>query len=217
MLFNLRNPMVWLAADSARHTMRKPFQHGGRRSRRRGNAMVEMALIFLPMLVMFFGIFDVSMVVFLQNTLMHAAREGARFAMTYSPNYSGNSCSASQAACITQVVQTNAFGFLNGTNANLITVNYYTANDLTNPVMVCKATCTLKGTLPQTLSNGKVVSYPNQPGNIVEVVVTNYPWNWMFPVSATKYSLTSTSVNLNASAVDLLGGLPVGMTAPPTP
>ncbi len=197
--------------------MSKEFKYDVRHPGRRGNAMVEMALIFLPMLVMFFGILDVSMVVFLQNTLMHSTREGARFAMTFSSSYNGNSCAASQAACIQQVVQTNAFGFLNGTRASYITVNYYTANDLTNPVMVCNATCTLRGHLPQTLSNGIVVSYPNQPGNIVEVVVANYPWNWLFPVSATKYSLTSPSVNLNASAVDILGGLPVGTTAPPTP
>jgi Flp pilus assembly protein TadG len=197
--------------------MSKEFKYGVRHSGRRGNTMVEMALIFLPMLVMFFGILDVSMVVFLQNTLMHATREGARFAMTFSAAYDGNSCAASQAGCITQVVQANGFGFLNGTNANRITVNYYTANDLTNPVMACNPGCTLRGHLPQTLSNGTVVSYPNQPGNIVEVVVSNYPWNWLFPVSATSYSLTSPSVNLNASAVDILGGLPVGTTAPPTP
>ena len=179
--------------------------------------MVEMALIFLPMLVMFFGILDVSMVVFLQNTLMHATREGARFAMTYSPSYNSNSCAGSQAGCIQQVVQDNGFGFLSGTNASHITVNYYTANDLTNPVMVCTTTCALTGHLPQTLSNGTVVSYANQPGNVVEVVVSNYPWNWLFPVSATTYSLTSTSLNLGASAVDILGGLPVGTTSPPAP
>jgi Flp pilus assembly protein TadG len=179
--------------------------------------MVEMALIFLPMLVMFFGILDVSMVVFLQNTLMHATREGARFAMTYSAAYNGNSCAGSQAGCITQVVQANGFGFLSGSKASYITVNYYTANNLTNPVMACNGGCILRGALPQTLSNGTVVNYPNQPGNIVEVVVTNYPWNWLFPVSATSYSLTSPSVNLKASAVDILGGLPVGTTAPPTP
>jgi len=197
--------------------MSKKLQCGARRPGQRGNELVEMALIFIPMLVMFFGILDVSLVVFLQNTLMHATREGARFSMTFSSSYNGTSCAASQAACIQQVVQTNAFGFLNGSKASYIIVNYYTANDLTNPVMVCNATCTLKGHLPQTLSNGTVVNYPNQPGNIVEVVVSNYPWNWLFPVSATNYSLTSPSVNLNASAVDILGGLPVGTTAPPTP
>ena len=187
------------------------------RDGRRGNAMVEAALVLVPMLVIFFGILDVAMVVFVQNTLMNATREAARFAMTFSPSYNATSCTASQAACISQVAQTNAFGFLGGANANSIIVNYYTANDLTNPVMVCHPSCSLTGVLPQTLSNGKVVSYANQPGNIVEVVVQNYTWNWMFPVSPTNYRLTATSVNLTASAVDILGGLPVGMTVPPNP
>jgi len=179
--------------------------------------MVEAALVLVPTLVIFFGILDVAMVVFVQNTLMHATREAARFAMTYSPSYNASSCTSSQAACISQVAQTNAFGFLSGSNSNRIIVNYYTANDLTNPVMTCNPACALRGVLPQTLSNGKVVSYANQPGNIVEVVVQNYRWNWMFPVSPTNYTLTATSVNLNASAVDILGGLPVGTTAPPNP
>lgn len=179
--------------------------------------MVEMALVFVPMLVMFIGILDVSMVVFIQNTLMNATREGARFAITFSSSYSGTSCIASQAACISQAAQANAFGFLSGANANLIVVNYYTANNLSSPVMVCNPACSLTGTLPQTLSNGVVVNYPNQSGNVVEVVVNDYPWNWMFPVSATNYSLTARSVNLNASAVNVLGALPVGTTVPPNP
>jgi Flp pilus assembly protein TadG len=189
-----------------------------RRRGERGNAMVETALVFIPMLAMFFGIVDVSMVVFLQNTLMHATREGTRFGITFSSSYNGNSCATSEAACITSVVQTNAFGFLAGTKANLITVNYYTANDLTNPIETCNAgTCTQNGTLPQTLSNGTVVNYVNQPGNIVEVVVANYPWTWIFPVSATGFALTSNSVNLGASSMNVLGGLAVGTTVPPNP
>ncbi len=179
--------------------------------------MVEMALVFIPMLVMFIGILDVAMVVFIQNTLMNATREGARFAITFSSSYNGSSCASSQAACIVQATQANAFGFLGGGYANLVVVNYYTANSLTTPVMVCNPTCNLTGTLPQTLSNGVVVSYANQPGNIVEVVVSNYPWNWMFPVSATGSGSTASSVNLSASAVDVLGALPVGTTVPPNP
>jgi Flp pilus assembly protein TadG len=180
--------------------------------------MVETALVFIPMLAMFFGIVDVSMVVFLQNTLMNATREGTRFAITFSPTYNGTSCATSEAACITSAVQTNAFGFLAGTKSNLITVNYYTANDLTTPIETCNAgTCTQNGTLPQTLSNGTVVNYVNQPGNIVEVVVANYPWNWIFPVSATGFALTSNSVNLGASSMNVLGGLAVGTTVPPNP
>ena len=179
--------------------------------------MLEAALVLIPTFVIFFGILDVAMVVFVQNTLMNATREGARFAMTFSSSYNATSCASSQASCTSQVVQANGFGFLSGSNASRIIVNYYTANNLTTPVMVCNPTCALTGTLPQTLSNGIVVSYPNQPGNIVEVVVSNYPWNWMFPMSAAGYRLTATSVNLNASAVDVLGALPVGTTVPPSP
>lgn len=188
------------------------------RTGERGNAMLETALVFVPMLVMFFGIFDVSMVVFLQSTLMNAAQRGTRFAITFSSTYDGNSCASSQAACIVASVQDEAFGFLAGTKSNLITVNYYTANNLSTPIESCNAgTCAQNGTLPQTLSNGTVVNYVNQPGNIVEVVISNYPWNWLLPISATGYDLTASSVNLNASSVNVLGGLAVGTTIPPNP
>jgi Flp pilus assembly protein TadG len=189
------------------------------RSRERGNTILEAAFIFIPMLAMFFGIIDVSLVIFLQSTFAQATREGARFAVTYSSTYNGASCSSSQAGCMAQVSQAYAVGFLSGTKANYITINYYTANDLTNPVMTCTSAgvCTLKGTLPQTLSNGKVVNFANQPGNIVEVVVANYPWNWLFPVSAKGYALTAPSINLGASSMDVLGALPVGLITPPTP
>jgi Flp pilus assembly protein TadG len=189
-----------------------------RSARQRGNAMLETALVFVPMMVMFFGIIDVSMVVFLQSTLMSASREGTRFAITFRSTYNGTSCATSQATCITSVVQTNAFGFLAGAKSNLITVNYYTANNLSTPVETCNAgTCTQNGTLPQTLANGTVVSYVNQPGNIVEVVIANYPWNWLFPVSATGFRMTNTSVSLKASSMNVLGGLAVGTTVPPSP
>src|SRR5271169_6481668 len=127
----------------ARVLMRASQTHGRtgqpRRGRagERGNTMVETALIFIPMLAMFFGVVDVSMVVFLQSTLMNASREGTRVAITFASTYNGTDCSGSQATCITSAVQTNAFGFLAGSKSNLITVNYYTANDLSNPIEIC--------------------------------------------------------------------------------
>ncbi len=179
--------------------------------------MVEMALVLIPMLVMFFGILDVSMILFLQGTLMNATQQGTRFAITFGSTYNGTSCASSQSTCVVAAVQQNAFGFLSGTKSNLITVNYYTANNLSTPIESCNAgTCTLNGTLPQTLTNGVVVNYANQPGNIVEVVVNNYPWNWMFPVSA-KGTATARTINLNASSINILGGLAVGTTVPPNP
>jgi hypothetical protein len=182
---------------------------------------LEAGLIFLPMMAMFFGIVDVSFAVFIQSTLNTAAREGARFAVTFSPNYNGTSCASSQATCIAQVAQDNATGFLSGARASYITVNYYTANDLTNPVDSCNAgTCTLNpaaagtATLPQTLSNGIVVNFANQPGNIVEVSITGYPWNWLVPIRG--YS-GGTGIVMSAASMDILNALAVGVTTPPTP
>ena len=167
---------------------------------------------------MFLGIADVSLVIFLQSTLTNATLEGVRWAITFQSTYNGTDCSASQATCITKVVEDNTYGFLGSSKANLVTVNYYTANDLSNPVETCNSgSCTQGGTLPQTLSNGTVVKYANQPGNVVQVVVNNYPWNWLFPVAATGYHLTAQSINLNASSMDVLGGLALGTTIPPNP
>jgi Flp pilus assembly protein TadG len=185
------------------------------RQGQRGNAMLETALIFLPMMALMFGLVDISLAVFIQSTLTSATREGARFAITYRPSYNSTSCTTSQATCIAQVVTDNAFGFLSGTNANYITVNYYTANDLSNPVETCNAgTCRLVGTIPQTLSNGVVVNYVNQPGNIVEVVVAGYPWNWLVPLRGFS---AGTSITLGAASTDVLGALAVGSTIPPNP
>ncbi len=87
------------------------------------------------------------------------------------------------------VVQNNAVGIPSGLNASYITVNYYTANDLAHPVEACNngtcstAVCTVATcALPQTLSNGTMVNYANQPGNIVQVVIAGYPWNWLVPM-----------------------------------
>jgi len=193
------------------------------RAGERGNMIAESALTFLPLMAMLFGLMDVSFVVFVQSTLTSATREGARFAITYSPTYNSASCASSQAACIAQVVQNNAMGFLSGTKANYITVKYYTANDLTNPADSCNAgtgTCTLNpaavstASLPQTLSNGKVVSFANQPGNIVEVSIAGYPWNWIVPLPT--FSAGS-GVTLGAASMDVMGGLAVGVTTPPAP
>ncbi len=194
----------------------------GRRSRAQrrlgkesGNAILETAVIFLPMMAIFLGIVDVSLAVYIQTTLTEATREGARFAITFQSSYNGNSCATSQASCIAQVVQNYTVGLPQGLPSSYITVNYYTANNLTSPVEVCNnGTCTQTGTLPQTLSNGTVVNYANQPGNIVSVVVSGYPWNWLVPLKG--YS-AGTGVTLGAESVQVLGALAVGTSVPPNP
>jgi len=200
-----------------------------RRRGQRGNTFLELSLCFLPMLAMFLGMIDVAFAIYVQSNLTTAAREGTRFAVTYSPSYNGTSCASSQATCITQAAQYNAMGFLSGNNSNYITVNYYTAANLSTPVMTCNAgSCTLpnsicgssqnsactNGSLAITLSSGVVVNYVNQPGNVVEVSIAGYPWNWIAPLPG--YS-GGTGVTLGADSVDVLNGLGVGTSTPPNP
>lgn len=165
--------------------------------------MVETALILLPLLAMFIGIGNVCMLVFLKGVFQHAAREGVRWAITYSPTYKGQAC-VSQNACIDLVVQTNAFGFLSGSQSSLITVNYYAPFNLSAPI----TSVPVKSTDP----NFPDVNYINQTGNVVEVVIAGYPWSWMGPMQG----LTPTvSASLGASASDVLEGYPAGTIAPP--
>ena len=194
-----------------------------RRAKQRGNAILEGALIFLPMLAMFLGIVDVSFAIYIQSTLSSAVRAGSRYAITFN-----SSCTGSQAACVAQVVQNSAVGLPAGLASSYITVNYYTTNNLSTPVMSCSnGTCTTNsvcgpsnnsactnGSMDVTLSNGLIVNYANQPGNPVQVSVTGYPWNWMVPMPGFS---AGTGITLQASSLDVLGGLAVGVTTPPTP
>jgi Flp pilus assembly protein TadG len=205
-----------------------------RRRKQRGNTILDSALCFLPMMAMFFGIIDVCYAVSIQSLFSQAVRAGSRFAITFSANYNGNSC-ASQAACIAQVVQDNAVGFLAGTKANAVVVNYYISNNLTTPIMTCNAgTCTPAASpvLPYTYTvatttgtTSVTISYANQPGNIVEVSIPSYPLLWMVPITgfSAGSQVTDMSGNrglgltLSASAADVLGGLQQGTSIPPSP
>ncbi len=207
-----------------------------RRKRQRGNTMLDSALCFLPMMAMFFGIIDVCYTVSIQSLFSQAVRAGSRFAVTYSANYGAMSCVSSQSACIAQVVQDNAVGFLAGTKINSLVVNYYISNNLTTPVMTCTAAgvCTATGTptLPYTYTVTTVtgttsvtINYANQPGNIVEVSIPTYPMLWMVPIKGFSAGSQVTDLNghtglgltLSASAADVLGGLQVGTNIPPAP
>ena len=112
-----------------------------------GNAMVEFAFVFLPLLALVIGAFDFSYAIFVKATLHHAVREGVRFAITgrLLPGESYHDES------IRKVVKRNALGLLNSTaNYNRIQINYYLADGL--------------GSTPN-----------NAAGNIVVVKVASYP------------------------------------------
>jgi Flp pilus assembly protein TadG len=204
-----------------------------RRRKQRGNTILDSALCFLPMMAMFFGIIDVCYAVSIQSLFSQAVRAGSRFAITYSATYGGNAC-ASQSVCIAQVVQDNAVGFLAGTRVNSVVVNYYISNNLTTPVMICNAGACTAGSpaLPYTYTvatttgtTSVTITYPNQPGNIVEVTIPSYPLLWMVPITgfSAGSQVTDLSGNrglgltLSASSADVLGGLQQGTSIPPSP
>lgn len=193
-----------------------------RRSKQRGNTVLESALCFLPMMAMFFGIIDVCYAVSIQSLLSQAVRAGSRWAVTYQSTYNGNTCT-SQAACIAQVVQDNSVGFLAGNKSNYVFVNYYItgplpsgASGLTAPVMTCNAgSCTVPGGSPPLAgtpytytaitnsgSTSVTVSYANSPGNVIEVTIPSFPLLWMVPIVGTSgytYSAGSQVTDINGN------------------
>jgi len=141
-----------------------------------------MGLIFL--------ILSVSFAIFTKANLQHAVEEGVRYAIT-----SQTMTGMGQDASIKQVVQNNSMGLLRSTNANLISIQYYTVDNTT-------------GALTPTMSN--------LGGNIVEISVTNYTASPLLPILSWGSSASNTHppLGLTVRASDRMEGSPGGI--PPT-
>jgi hypothetical protein len=169
--------------------------------------MIEFALCAMPLFALFFGLADVSLAVFLKNMLQSAVRDGVRFGVTYGMNYSGTNC-GTQSQCAKLATKANAMGFLDGANDALIKVRYYSPDNLTVPLTAGDVGPGKK------LANGQDLLYMNQPGNLIEVAVEDFPWSWMVPLPK---QLVGNSLKMSQYASDVLQGLPVGQMAPPSP
>ena len=190
--------------------MNTPLTTNRRRSRRSGHVILEMALGFMPFCALIFGIADFSMVLFINSTFQNAVREGVRYGITYSVDFNGTTY-ASQTAAIRAVVEYNSAGWLTsattGPNSGptYIKVNYYTPDNLSSPATTAQ--------LPKTV-NGVVITNLNQSGNVLEVKIQGFSWNWMVPLP--NY-MPGTGLSLTASSLDVMQGLPVGVATPPSP
>jgi hypothetical protein len=69
-----------------------------RGDRRRGQSMVEFSLVFIIFLMLMVGLFELGRVVWIYETVAHAARQGARYAMV-----NGNGGSPDNAALVASV------------------------------------------------------------------------------------------------------------------
>ena len=178
--------------------IQRPDRHTKRNRRQSGTVILELGLMLLPTFAIIFGFLDIGFAIFTWNTLQNAAREGTRYAITMQ-----SSCgTCSQTATIKTQTEQWALGFVTstatsatGVDTPYIQVDFYSPSSLT---ALAGATA-------------------NEPGNIVEVSIRNYPYKWMFPFSGTMaspfYSALGTNLKLNVYSADVLGG--TGPTARP--
>ena len=158
------------------------------RKRRRGNAILEMAIVAVPLFGLLFSIIDFGLAIFIRSTLQHSVREGVRYAVTY-----GTSGSKCQDASITEKVQESAMGFLNGSDgAAKVKVRYFLIDE-NNP--------------GQFTDFGPGAG--NTPGNIVEVAVEGYEYKWLAPIY-----WSAAPLNINVRSADRMEGLGAGGTPP---
>ena len=153
-----------------------------RRSRsQRGSAILEGALVLLPLMALGFALLDFPLAIFLQNTLRNAVREGVRYAVTQQTGGGG------QDAAIMTVVEQNSMGFLNSSSLSAgtatITIQYY------NPT-----------TLVAASGSGS-----NAQGNIC-VVTATLQHSWMAPVWRDAGIMT-----FSASSSDVMEAPPNGV------
>lgn len=168
--------------------MISPKINWNKRKGRRGQAAVEAALIIVPLLTFLLGILDVSVAIFLMDTLEYAARQGVRYAIT--GQVSG---ALQQNASIRQVVRDNSFGFLASAPDSNITITYYSL--VTNP------SSPNVNTWQQVTGAGS-----NANGNLVKVSVSGFSWAWMVP-----YLWGEQSLSMNAASTDISGACIAGV------
>lgn len=159
-----------------------------RRRSSAGNAMLELAIVAIPLFGLLFSIVDFGFAIFIRTTLQHSVREGVRYAVTY--NTSGGQC---QDASIKLKVQESAMGFLGGAvNADLIKIRYFSVDE-NNPGVFAE------------LAGGT----GNAPGNIVEVGVEGYEYKWLAPIY-----WSSAPLNISVRSSDRMESLGAGVSPP---
>ena len=117
-----------MACSERKRGSLRTYRASARSRTQAGSAMLEAALVLLPMMALFFAMIDFPFAIFIQNTLRQAVREGLRFAITQQTGGSG------QDAAIKAVVESNSLGFLKDADITALkstfTITYYDASTL---------------------------------------------------------------------------------------
>jgi Flp pilus assembly protein TadG len=167
-----------------------------RRNRRRGQAAIETVMVIVPLMMMLISIIDLSVAIFVMDTLEYAARQGVRYAITDNTAVqdgtgtgpSNPAVNLAQVASIQQAVRDNSLGFLASAPASQIVVTFYQL--MTTGVNV--------NTWQVVTGAGS-----NSGGNLVKVSITGYSWAWAVP-----YFRGQAALSMNAAATDIMGGCP---------
>ena len=144
--------------------------------------LVEGALALLPLWAFLFGILDLSIAIFVKNTVQFAVCQGVRYAVT-----SQTRTGMGQDASIKAVVQGYTLGFLDTLSpdhigGNRISITYY------DPVSMT----------PVTGTNSNI------GGNFVVVSATGLSWAWMVPLLR-----DATPLTFSVSSADIMEATPV--------
>jgi len=157
-----------------------------KRRGRRGSYFIEFSLAFWPLFVLMLGIIDFSLPIFLRSAFTNATREGVRYGTTFRTLTGMNHTDS-----IKNIVIQSSCGFLNAaTDMSKVQVKFY------NPTTFVEVTSGTK----------------NADGNVVEVSIVNYNWNWIVPLWGSANPLT-----FNIRSADRLETLPRGATRPSAP
>jgi Flp pilus assembly protein TadG len=169
--------------------------HSARDNRsRRGNTLVEFALVLTPFFALALTTIELALPIFKKSTFEDAVREGCRFGITYQTTYNGTTY-GNMTSAIQAVVQANAMGFLS--DASVIHVNYINSTTFVDVTGTPTA---------------------NADGNILQVSVSGYTHSWIAPVAwfwgATTFQLNPAPLTIAAVSADRLESLPPGNTRP---
>ena len=167
--------------------------------------MLELGLMLLPTFAILFGFLDIGFAIFTWNTLQNAAREGTRYAITMQVEGSNL-----HRQSIRLVASRWALGFVNaaststtGTDVPWVQVDFYSNDAVSNA-----------GVLTPLTGDSA-----NDPNNLVEVSIRNYPYRWLFPFSGSLaspfYATPGSPLRLNVYSADVLGA--TGLPAKPLP
>ena len=153
------------------------FPHTGTASSRRGQALVEFAMVTLVLLMLIFGVIEIGRILLVYTTVTDAARQGARYAITHGTPPAGPSTTGTatntDVGNMQTAVQAVVKSFLAAGTVNVNSAGLTIAT--TFPNMSCA------GATPSSACSGTT------PGNLVQVTVS-YPYDLLisyYPINVT--------------------------------